>query len=261
MLSKSIAILRLYFWIVVFICRSGFRTEERNVENRKTRCTKVNVNFHIPNEILILQLHNLCYEITAHGISLTSSHVTTTVWLSDRHLSLLSRCYSRQRQSPGRVQSRSLCQHGRPADALPTGRTTSLSWHDTPAHEHHINTSHFHGQWPTCGKVVSDMWAGWKCTGELPLLWVTCTLTQTCWPRAAVRRAERPCVRDVCDVCWLLGGWSGSALSPQSTFHLGGEGQAARHEKVRPHLIRCRMCTRPGRCAVCLTLVQIWRPN
>lgn len=63
------------------------------------------------------------YFITAHGISLTSSsHVTTTVWLSDRHLSLFSRCYSGRWQSPRRVQSCSLCQHGRSTDALPTGR-------------------------------------------------------------------------------------------------------------------------------------------
>lgn len=108
---------------MVFVCRSGFRTEEQNVENRKTRCTKVNVNFYIFNEIhMLLQVHNLLLS-TAHGISLTSSsHVTTTVWLSDRHLSLLSRCYSRQWQSPRRMQSCSLRQHGCPTDALPTGR-------------------------------------------------------------------------------------------------------------------------------------------
>lgn len=136
---------------MVFICRSGFRTEERNVENRKTRCTKVNVNFHILNEILMNKYLIFCnliiccyYYIAAHGISLTSSsHVTTTVWLSDRHLSLLSRCYSRHWQSPGRVQSCSLCQHGCPTDALPTGRLrgrpgTTL-WcinTRTPQHEH-----------------------------------------------------------------------------------------------------------------------------
>lgn len=51
-----------------------------------------------------------------------SSHITTTVWLSDRHLSLLTRRHPGQRQPPGRLQSRSLRQHGRPADALPTGR-------------------------------------------------------------------------------------------------------------------------------------------
>lgn len=52
----------------------------------------------------------------------SSSHITTTVWLSDRHLSLLPRCHSGQRQSPRRLQSSTLREHGRPADALPTGR-------------------------------------------------------------------------------------------------------------------------------------------
>ena len=55
----------------------------------------------------------------------SSSHITTTVWLSDRHLSLLTRCHSGQRQSPRRLQSSTLCQYGCPPDALPTGRLCS----------------------------------------------------------------------------------------------------------------------------------------
>lgn len=132
------------------------------------------------------------YFITAHGISLTSSsHVTTTVWLSDRHLSLFSRCYSRRWQSPRRVQSCSLCQHGRSTDALPTGRPEQhkrfrLSWK--------MVTQHI---------LKGDIWlvSRWKCTGGCDFfLYVTYTLTWTCWPRAAIRRTERLCAL-ACDVC------------------------------------------------------------
>lgn len=123
------------------------------------------------------------YFITAHGISLiSSSHVTTTVWLSDRHLSLFSRCYSRRWQSPWRVQSCSLCQHGRSTDALPTGRPEQhkrfrLSWK--------MVTQHI---------LKGDIWlvSRWKCTGGCDFFFFVCNMHthmdllaasshQTCW--------------------------------------------------------------------------------
>jgi len=84
--------------------------------------------------------HNLC----------CSSHVTPTVWRSDRHISLLPRCDPGHRQPPRRLQGSTLRQHGCPPDALPTGRTTSFihflirvykAWHkqtNTQTHKHPI---------------------------------------------------------------------------------------------------------------------------
>lgn len=76
------------------------------------------------NLLLITFWHSFTIFMTAREkkVVTSSSHITTTVWLSDRHLSLLSRCYSGQRQSSWRMQSSTLCQYGRPPDALPTGR-------------------------------------------------------------------------------------------------------------------------------------------
>lgn len=179
---------------------------------------------------------NLLLCLTAHGISLTSSsHVTTTVWLSDRHLSLLPRCHSGQRESPRRLQSRSLRQHGRPTDALPTGRPRNC-----PGSRRLCTNAR------TCvSRLNEDFWVGCKMisqhllkqnldlrAGESELEpWFFCNRRQdvlalldqltvaTIW--CTERLCVCVCLRDV----FVIG--VGGFLSPQSTFPLCGEGQAA----------------------------------
>lgn len=131
-------------------------------QNRRAKCRKQENQMHKGKRCLLYsKIYNnqeiciyklwICYY--AHGISLTSSsHVTTTVWLSDRHLSLLSRCYSRQRESPRRLQSRSLRQHGRPTDALPTGRPRNCPGSRRPC----MNTR------ACVSRLNKDSWVGCK---------------------------------------------------------------------------------------------------
>lgn len=163
---------------------------------------------------------NLLWCFTAHGISLTSwSHVTTTVWLSDRHLSLLPRRYSRQRESPRRLQSRPLRQHGRPTDALPTGRPGStrprmhtrtcvtakqglLGWM-------HDQSASFKAEtWPE---------SRWKWVRALIFCAIEGKMCSLSWISWAWRPSERLCVFVWCVFVTGVGGGGGI---PQSSEHL-----------------------------------------
>lgn len=222
-----------------------------------------------------LQVLNMLLCLTAHGISLTcSSHVTTTVWLSDRHLSLLSRCHSGQRESPRRLQSRSLRQHGRPTDALPTGRPRNCPGSRRPR----MNTRAY------VSRLNKDFWVGSKMinqhllkqkldlrAGETELEpWFLCIRRQDVLAHldqltvAAIWCTERRCVFVFAWCVFVIGmgvggGGDSSVLRAPSTsverVRLHGE------ERCADILLRSRLFTQPGRCAVCLTLVQMRRPN
>lgn len=95
--------------------------------------------------------------------------------------------------------------------------------------------------------MKSDLWAGER--APEPIIFV-CDMHTHMEPLAMSRHQtywENVCVWVR---CVLVFGGGGLRLSPKSIFHLRGGGQVALEGKVRRHLIRSCLFTRPGRCAV-----------